>query len=248
MDFDEWAKIRDHDLLWEVWYPLLFTLCILVGQDLSIPQLQLLVTGGWLPNQYHPPPPCFPNSEPVFATAFHTPPPGCLKNISYPACLKSNLSSYPQSKYTSQLFVQMNGICHLLLLFNSLILTAHLQATSSVCFRSEMPHICFLLFVSTHTALVLAPSHCLPLPWSFCTISPFTQGHHSCLLTWQICWWYTLQLWDLRRWPQFHANTMYPIVCYHVLPTDFMNILHFISRWFYFSMASYESMKYVPLV
>lgn len=36
VDFDEWTKIRDHDLLWEVWYPLLFTWCVLVGQDFLI--------------------------------------------------------------------------------------------------------------------------------------------------------------------------------------------------------------------
>lgn len=57
-----------------------------------------------------------------------------------------------------------------------------------------MPHICFLLFMSTNTALVLAPSHCSPPPWSVRTqFLPSTQGHHSCLLTWQIRWCYTFR-------------------------------------------------------
>lgn len=54
----------------------------------------------------------------------------------------------------------------------------------------EMPHICFLFFVSTNTVLVLTPSHRLPPSWSFCAwFLPFTWGHHSWLLTWQIWWW-----------------------------------------------------------
>lgn len=135
----------------------------------------------------------------------------------------------------------MNGICHLLFPFNSLILTAHLQVSSSVCFRSEMPHVCFLLFMSTNSVLVLTPSRCFPPPWSFCVwFLPFPRGHHRCLLTWQIWWRYTLQLQDLQSWLQSQANITCPIVCYHGLPTNFMYTLPLTPSWAYFSMPSYS--------
>lgn len=92
-----------------------------------------------------------------------------VRKASHIQLVQSSTYLTTKSEHPSQFFVQMNGSCHLLLLLYSNFLTTHIQASSSSCSKSSMPHICFFVSMSINTALVLAPSHCLPPAWSFYT-------------------------------------------------------------------------------